>query len=85
VSSLLSAVMAERPGAPLRPGVDVRIGPLCAHVGDGLWWARFGERVPGVSVKDTSRRRLLFGERNGRGVRVGRWLVKPLRWERKAR
>jgi hypothetical protein len=71
-----------RGSAPQRPGRDIRLGPICAHVGDGIAWARLWERGPGVAVKDTGRRRLLFSERNGRGVRVGRWLVKRLRWER---
>jgi len=69
-------------GATTGRGRDIRLGPLCAHVSSGRFWLRLWERGPGVAAKDTSRWQLLFSERNGRGVMVGRWLVKRLRRER---
>ncbi|XXX79133.1 hypothetical protein WMF30_10205 [Sorangium sp. So ce134] len=27
-------------GGRIRPGRDIRLGPLCAHVGDGVWGGR---------------------------------------------
>ncbi len=86
MTAILSGLMSVRPDEPLGHGRDVRVGPLCVHAGDGLWWARLGDRGPGLLLKDTARRRLLFSEREGHsGVRVGRWLVKLVWWEVKRR
>ena len=78
------SVVLSADGRPLGPGRDIRIGPLCAHVGAGRFWLRLWERGPGLHVKDADRHPLLFSQR-GRGVRFGRWWVGRVKWERSGR
>lgn len=49
------------------------------YCSDGLWWFRWFKTGSGFLLKDTSKIDMIFSERNGHGIKYGKWLIKKLR------